>query len=398
MYKKLLIGLALMSAVACNKSSNTADTTTSSITLSGKVGTVSGSSVINDILKLSISDDTSVTQFAITDYKMYCLTFTSSPTTATSDFGSDGAFSLSLPANTSFGCFINSKSTNLPVAQFVNAGSGSGMSSSKSTAISLASSVDVGSLTLDLSKNTIEIPESALSSAKSGATAGLALSDIDNYQWTMTCVSTGNTEMDNACKTQIMNGSDSGSAPVYLRILSGTQSGATVYGISVWESNSAFTSCGSIDFNSATKAQIETNGFTFVTTGDYAPATATSYSGWSDTTNCPLRTANGQQEYNSLTASSADAHKNLKKNFCLAPMVAAGNGYSFNCDDSGSYTNSGNTCTWMHRTSVTITPGSSASEMYGNFVNSESRSGTGCGSTEDKSATFNIKFVRGSKI
>lgn len=397
MYKKLLIGLALVSAVACNKSSNASDGATSNITLSGKISTVSGSSVISDALRLPISDESSVSQFAITDYKLYCITFNSSATSATAEFGSDGSFSVSLPANSAFGCFVNSKSTNLPVATVVSAGTGSGMANSTSTSISLASSVDVGALTLDLAKGKVEIPESVIAGAKSSVTAGITLSDIDNYEWTMTCVTTGNTEMDNACKQQIMNGSDSGSAPVYLRVLSGTQNGSTVYGINVWETYSAFTSCGSIDINTATKTNIESNGFTFVTSGDYAPATAASYSGWSDTTNCPLRSANGQQEYNSMTASAQDAQKNLKKNHCLAPMVAAGNGYSFNCDDSGSYTNSGNTCTWMHRTSVTITPGSSASEMYGNFVSSEKRSGTGCGSTSDSSATFNIKFVRGAK-
>lgn len=394
MFTKLIIlAAAVLTVFACNKKSDSATGDSSTITLSGKIATVSGSSFQTQNSTDLISNEMDIHQFAISDYKMYCITFTSSPTSATSEFGGDGSFSLSLPSNTTFGCFVNSKSTNLPVATIVNAGSGSGMSSTKSTSISLSSSVDVGSLTLDLTNKKIEIPESALSSAKSATSSGITLSEIDNYQWTMTCVSTGNTELDNACKQQIMNGSATGSAPVYLRILSGTQGGNTVYGISVWESYSAFNSCGGIELNSATKTNIESNGFTFASTGDYAPISSTSFSGWSDTTNCPLRSANGQQEYNSLTASTQDAHKNLQKNYCLAPMVASGNGYTFNCDDSGSYTN----CSWMHRTSVTFVPGSSASEMYGNFVSSETRTGSGCGSTTSKASSFTIKFTRGSK-
>lgn len=399
MVKKLVLAVALASLIACNKSSNSDATGGSTITLSGKISGMTSSSFVSNMLSVSGVSGMSIQPMATTDYKLYCIAFSSPPASTTSDFGTDGSFSVNLPANTNFGCFINSVATNLPVATLVNAGSGSGMSNTKTDSFSLGSSVDVGTLTLDLVKNEVAIPAAALEGAKSTVTAGISLTDIDNYEWTMTCVSSGVTEIDSACNQMIMDGSPTGSAPVYLRILSGTEAGATKYGISVWKNYAAFQACGGIELNTATKTDIESSGFTFATSGDYAPVTASTFTGWADTTNCPLRSANDSW-YSSVTAGAAHAHENLRNNYCLAPMLQNGTGFSFSCEDSGTYTNPSNTaqtCTWMHKTAVSMSPGSSAAEMYGNFVNSESKSGTACGQEDDKTISFTIKFTRGTK-
>ncbi|GIL17586.1 MAG: hypothetical protein BroJett040_13370 [Oligoflexia bacterium] len=381
--------LVLGALSACSKSSDTPASGGSSITFAGKI---SGMGLMTfdegHPSPMAIDDDGLIVPFATTDYKLFCVTFNSSPTAATSNFATDGSFSVSLPANTPFGCFVNSATTNLPVATLYKSGSGSGMSSTDSTSLSLSSSVDVGTLTLDLANNKVVVPASSVSGSTASSTASLNLADIDNYEWTMSCVTTGVTEIDNACNSFISSG-----ASVYLRVLSGTESGNTIYGINVWESNAKFTACGSIDFATATKTQIESGGFAFATSGNYAPVTAGSFSGYG-AGSCDLRSAGGDSSYSSENASSANGYKNIQSNYCLAPMVTSGTGYSFVCEDSAS-----NACggggTYMHRTAVTIIPGASATEMYGNFNTSESRTGS-CG-TADSSSTFNIKFTRGTQ-
>ncbi len=380
---KAVMALTLVSVsswlllTGCNKSSDSSGTATAStVTVAGTMSNIATAA--------SFNEDSAVETFAAADYKLYCVTFASSPTAATSAFAADGKFSLSLPANTPFGCFINSVSTNLPVATIMIQGSGSGFSSKSTTSMSLASNVDLGSLTLDLTNNRVVVPASAIAASSSASTAGISLADVDNYEFTMSCVTTGNTQMDAACSTFIAQGNK-----VYFRILSGTQSGAVAYGISVWGSAADFNACGGIELNTLSKASIETGGFTFSTSGDYAPVTAAAFSNFGGT--CARR---GETAFTAYTASTANAHADIRQNYCTAPMNSNGSGYSFVCSDSATVSG----CSYSSSTSVTFTPGSSGAEMYGAFVTNEYRN-AGCGGgAKDQNAAFNVKFTRGSKL
>ncbi len=363
-----MIGYGVL--VGCNSSSSGGGGGSSSITVAGKLSNVATASISNNI-----------NTFAAADYKMYCVTFNSNPTAATSVFGADGSFALSLPASTPFGCFVNSVATNLPVATVMVQGAGSGFNNGSSTSLNLNSSVDLGSLNLDLANGRVLVPASAVAGVTAPSTgSGISAAEVDNYEWAMSCVKSGNDQMDAACAEFIQH-----NPKVYLRILQGSSNGETGYGINVWGSYASFAACGGIDFNTATQAAIN---FTFATTGAYAPVTAAQFSGWNSS--CGLRS---DSNLSSLTDSSAGAHARISEAYCLAPLNPSGNGHSFVCSDQGSAGN----CSWSHSTSVSFTPGSGVAEMYGAFTASDARSAGCSGSAYSRNVAFNVKFTRGSK-
>lgn len=259
------------------------------------------------------------------------------------------------------------------------------MTGGSSTSLALTGDLDLGSLTLDLSKGAVEIPEAKVKSKTTTATSGIQLSDLNNYKWTMTCVPSGNPQMDADCEE---NFDAHGGAPVFMRVFEATKSdGSKMYGLGVWESPEAYNGCGGIDMNDATVSDIQTGDhITFTTTGDYALRHGGSYDNW-NTTTCPRRGGY------SAGPGDENAHEAIQKYNALAPLVPSGNGYSL----TNSTTNGSGGCTETYTTSVTFTPGANAGEIYGLFQSIEAFS-AGCTGKTNKTTAGTIKAVRGDKV
>jgi hypothetical protein len=240
--------------------------------------------------------------------------------------------------------------------------------------MSLKSSVSLGTLTLTEGNPVVTVPEDRIADAKSDTiTSTISADELHNTGWSLSCVDS----TDSNCSSFITE-----SPQVYLRILKATKSGQDIYGLGVWASSSAFSTCGSVDMKASEAAGIvsdensEGGDFTWVqnTTGPYTNATSTSSS-------CPLREG---------TTAGSD---NLEYYYALDKLKVQGSAYTLIQEDEF---NDGGGCTGTYRTAVTFNP-SSATEMYGNFAISEDfeeASPGDCGSDTDYASSFIVKFTK----
>jgi hypothetical protein len=290
---------------------------------------------------------------AVTDYVLYCVTFEAPPTAATSNLAADGAFSVELPVDTAFGCFVNNKSTNKTVATFKFEQEASGsFGSSTSTQGAFNSDLSLGSLSINLTTGTVTFPSTVTAAARSTA-SDFTPADLHDKDFAITCEPTGDSVADAKCASDFLDGGNS--APVYMRAVQATASGATMYGISAWQSKTAYTNCGGIVFNTAEKNQIEseTDPPVFATSGTYAAPHAASFSNY-NTSTCPTRSGTGTPAANAIGAS-----ENIQNQYCLAPLEIAGGGFGFQCYSSPDPSDT--LCVGTRVTSFSLTKGSDGS-------------------------------------
>lgn len=302
--------------------------------------------------------------------KLFCVTFEETPRSASSEFGTDGAFSVTLPKNVNFGCFVNDKTTNMPVATFVVASEGKFGGGSSS--IALSGSVDLGSLTLG-EDGTVQIPAATIEGNASAATNGIDVDALHGVTYTMECQNGGNAEAYAQCQKDL--GGDGKGMDVFLRIMKGTEGGKDIRGMGVWANATAFANCGSIDMEQSLVTKLGEQGITLstVSVGTFAAESA-----------CPRR---GEDDMNT----DADVTDKLSDYYALSGIEIRGGGFSFR--DSDEHSDQSGNCHRSHTTAIEFTGTNDV--MYGAFTSTDSRYGD-CGTEGEgtEGGSFSVKFTK----
>jgi hypothetical protein len=369
---KLVSGLGFCALLAAGCGATDA---TESITVSGTLAL----STLSSYQSVRINAVDEFRPQAISDYRLYCVTFAAVPAASTSEFDSAGAFSTTVPANTPFGCFVNSKTTNLPVATLISVDTAAtGLSSGKSSSFSLSGDTLLGALTLDLAAGTVEIPIARLAGTTSAASAASFAADMHGKTYTMSCVSSGSTEIDALCNSFI---ADNSGASVYFRVLKGTKAdGSTIFGLGVWQSSTAFTNCGAKDMSAATYSSIlSEEAFSTFTLAD---GSAIAQGNWTVSGNSDPCRARDQ-----TTSGSVSDQEDVSDYYALGGLEPIAGGYALRGESE--YVTSG--CTYSGSFSLSLT--GTASEIYGSMTQSDSRSGTCNDGVGSETSTFPMKFT-----
>jgi hypothetical protein len=197
---------------------------------------------------------------AVTDLKVYCVSFSIPPVAGTGAVAADGSFSLSLAAaQVAVGCFIlDSANEQLGTMVFENPAKknldGSSKTDSKQA---FAGNVALGAITLDVAtgKAVVDVSQIAVESVKDTSAANATAFDFsgsyvitsagvtlpDGYSAVCPPRVEGQEGGDNDC-----NGPSDGE-PIWVKRINGTSvaDGSPVFGIMVWESEERFEACGS---------------------------------------------------------------------------------------------------------------------------------------------------------
>jgi hypothetical protein len=325
--KKMIMGLTLtmfaISQFGCAAGEEEALSSTSLIEVSGAFSTtVSGAGFSTS---------------AIEDYSVFCVSFETVPTANSGAISAAGDFSLEMPADTPFGCFVVTAAGQQVATIVKDSSDDSSFASGDTDSFAMSGSLDMGTgLTLDLESGKVAVPEAQFTQ-ESSANSGLDLADIHGQGYTMSCISSGNDSNDTVCAQFIQE-----SPNVYFRVLLGTENGENVQGLGVWASESAFTGCGSVDLDQAP------TGVTF-TQGQVGSFTE-------DATACALR----DQETTWTTETINDY-------YTVNKLLPTGGGYTLR-DEAEVYewTEGDVTCASYHALSVTFTQGS-GSTLVGKF-------------------------------
>ena len=366
----MFVFLLCLLAVSCGSSDDSSVATAETITVSGSLGVASKKLALN-----SIDSVDAISAVDLTALQMYCVAFNAAATSATSEFGTAGAFSVAgLPANTPFGCFVVNKTSKDIVATIKIKDTGTGMSDQSSSSMSLGSSVSMGTITLTEGSSVIEVPKATIAAAQSTTAATLTVDQIHQTSWDMTCVGT-----DPACTEFVADSSE-----VYFRILKATKSGQTIYGIGIWSDLAMFTTCGSIDINTARGAEIVTEE------GDFTWVQNTLGAFTNTSTTCVLRDHSPDPAPNPVTPDDIQGY------YAMDKLVVQGNMFTMNQEDEASTSN----CAYYFKTAVTFSP-SSATVMYGSFETAEvmkDKVDGGCATdgnaAMDEKASFVVKFTK----
>ena len=316
---------------------------------------------------------------SVSNYEVYCVTFSDNPASAKSAISAQGDFSLAMPKGVPFGCFINDKASNRPIATIAIAGDDESFGGASSTSIELKQSVELGSLQLDLERGEVLIARDTIAPALSPIReSGLDLDQVHNSTYTMQCLTTGNAYVDQKCQDDIAD--SNGQNSVYLRIMRAQRAGEDIQGIGVWESQQAFNDCGSIDLLDSTVADLGANdGIQFL------PSGVVSGPNFSTGASCPVR-----------NSGAVNDHENLDKYYAAGELVRNGNGYTLYAHDSH-LANAG--CRIEHTTVVHFT-GESSDRMVGQFMtremNVDLNNGLGdCSHLQDTpGVSFSVEFTK----
>ncbi len=351
--------------------------------------------------------------------EMFCVTFEETPRAAKSDFDATGKFSLTIPKNVNFGCFVNDKVTHKTLASVVVEAAAGGLGSGGQSALAISGSLDLGNLTIG-ADGTIKIPQAKLDSVKAVATAGIVADDLNSATYVMTCQASGNDQNDAQCKQDIADGNKE--STVFLRILKGTAAdGHAVLGLGVWQDEATFTACGGFDMTADEVAKIKSK--------DGIDLTQVSAGVFTIGANCSLK--------DKVREANQD---NIAGYFALSELVPNGAGFSFRAEShegggggdqnqeqgsnvpgtptgtdvgTGTGTNGptdpnaptgpsgpsgpsgpgpgGDNCQVQHTTGIEFT-GTNA-VMFGAFSNSDVAGG-GCNSPTSEISSFSVKFTK----
>ncbi len=367
------MGMSLVALAACGLEQPTDDegSVTDNITISGKI-----TSGFSKPVASKAGGDVSV--MAITDYKFYCVTFEEEPYADSASLGSDGSFSLEIPAGVPFGCFINLSGVPVATVRVVDS-VGSGFSNQSSDTLNLASSVDLGNLSIDLDKGEVAIPITKIADAKNDDVASaLDLDTVHGNNYTLECLDSGSILMNAACEEFV-----SDSPTVFMRILKASTGSGDVHGLGVWASKAAFDACGSIDMNTTTANGIVTeegDGFSWVQMD----------AGVFDNVGTTCAVRDGE---NPADVANAHGQELLEDHYAMSKLVQFGSAWNMTQYEEDSYDNNGEDCNYSHSTSVTFSAGSTAGNLVGNFSISENTWGA-CDEVGNMAASFVVRFKK----
>lgn len=233
--KDLLIVITLsIFAISCT-SDGTSSSSSAGLTISGDLGGVSGASY-----KLS-----KVGTLAVTDYKVRCVTLSSSPVAGEGAVNADGTFSLSISVSGSesvpVGCFIVKAADSSVAATFSFDSGSTGMdgNSTKKGSVNAGSSgtIDFGAINFDADKGTAVVAESNITRTVAAPAASGSWVDPTG-EWTMTCITSDSTY---SCPSEAVNNQ----FPIYLHQLAASHSTeGDQKGLAIWQSESTFNACG----------------------------------------------------------------------------------------------------------------------------------------------------------
>ncbi len=271
-------------------------------------------------------------------YKMYCVTFADPPAAMFDDLGEDGSFSLEVPSNTSFGCFINDEN-NVPACVIrVVDDTSTGLSgeSAQANTISLSGDVELESeIQCDPASGVATIPLSELQSSM-GETTEFDLSAVHDRTFEMDCLqATGFDQEGDLCAMIDETGN-----PVFFRILEGTYDGDPVTAMGVWGAETDFTGCDSIDVD---PVRMGLAGDLVLSQGNEGT--------WTFDDTCP-------QGY-------ADESSRLRPMGLYALELLTNVGGMWNMTDT--YSGDYESCSWRQTMSVAFGPGDDRFAMIGNF-------------------------------
>lgn len=307
----------------------------------------------------------------LSQYYLYCVTFTQPVYVAAGAISPSGYFSVQMPLNTAFGCFINDLN-NVPVASVVVREASTDYTAETTSAVSLQSSVNLGSLTLDLESGLVEVPRDRVASAQSQTASSLNIESIHDKAWTMSCVNTSNSTMDQQCADFLNDGGPT----VYTRIMLANENGQRLYGFGVWRSEQDFNNCGGIDLTNAEVNSLANEGVTF-DQGGIAAGTAFV----NDQNLCLTRDGQAPQSY-----------EDPRYYYAAGPLHDAGDAYTLHTEDNFQVANG---CQQHHWSTVTFRSGG-GSEMLGNFTGAEyyveSIPGA-CGQAQSNNESFVVRFT-----
>ena len=248
------LGLVLGS---CGKGDG--DSSGSTVTISGKMA-VSGAAALN------------LAAVSLSEIVLYCVTFSSSPVSKTSEFGADGSFSVELPVDTAFGCFINNKTTNASLGTLIVGDANTG-----SSTLALEGDVDLGSLTFDQETGVVVIPASVIAKVASKVESNFNPDDMHNKEFKLSCdANLNSTDAQNLCKEFLADDGeeDAENFDVFFRIVKAADAANNPFaGLSIWASQEDFNECGGFDMPAALIDDIQQeDGITFsqASVGDWA--------------------------------------------------------------------------------------------------------------------------------
>ncbi len=303
------------------------------------------------------------TALTATDRTLYCITFESVPQTKSSPFSAAGLFSVEVPRNVNFGCFVIDTVTKKNIATFIVAGSGGGLGSGNSSSIALSSSVDLGNLTID-ANGLVVIPAARLANAAyAPAAAGIDIDQMHNAGYTITCIDVGDAVGLATCKENMLE--NEASSSVFFRILKGNLNGKTLEGLGVWANEAGFDACGSFDIN---QEMITKDGATLTLSQG-------SVGEWAGTL-CAER-----------DVGPGKVKSNLKDYYMLSELVKTGAGYSVRDEDNDDRGGGCNTYS-----SISIEFSGSTNEIIGAI--SMMYTSRGCSNNERFNESFLLKFTK----
>ncbi len=329
----VILGMGLMTG--CTKASEDASGT---VQMAGKLDIQSASQ--SKALSMAVSAQ------AVSNYEVYCVTFTQPPIAGQSAVDAEGNFALSMPASTPFGCFVNDLDSKKSVATLTVSGSDTGFGSTATTNLNLIGNVNLGELHLDLEKGEVVIPKEILAPVQAPvAESKIDLDEMHNSTYKLSCIKSGDAELDKRCVKDLQEGDDDNSE-VFFRIINASRNGKAIKGLGVWESQTRFNDCCGIDLTDAKVADLAVKDAISFPVGGIVTGAAFSI----DEILCPLRNPTGGNE-----------HENVQKYYTIGELVQDASGYTLYAHD---FSQANNDCQ-EENTTVVHFSGKSADKMIG---------------------------------
>jgi hypothetical protein len=226
-------------ATACGKSSTSSST--SSVAISG---TLAASALVD---YLSDNGASYATDFSV--YTMRCVTLSGDLKAGSGTCAADGSFSLTIDGATgvAVGCFLMQGTSLIATMEISGSDTGlSGSSSTESSVVPSGGSLVLGTITFDKANGKLTVPKAQISGV--GSAAG-TFTDVTGTWKVDTCKTFNNTTgVFEACPAKGGNGGGGVPDFVYLHQLAATDGAGKAHtGLSVWESPTAFSDCGSVE-------------------------------------------------------------------------------------------------------------------------------------------------------
>jgi len=176
------------------------------------------------------------TSTPLANYKLYCVTFESSPVASTGTADNSGKFSLTIKSYTPFGCFVlDTTGTHIADLLFAGLGESAG---SYSGSIMLTNNVNVGTITVDPAKGIAVVDLSGKTGVSGSATAPFDPTGA----WNFTCTTSPSNDPVYSCPPP-----QDAPTSIYLDRISATfADGKKHYGMGVWTLQ-GYNACGKVE-------------------------------------------------------------------------------------------------------------------------------------------------------